>query len=265
MSFGAALRHRRHERTWSQLTLALEVNSSTRHISCLETNKALPSRELVLRLARVLDVSLREANRWLVLAGHAPHYREQPLHHPGMTSARDTVQRVLRCHEPWPALAMDRHWNIVMVNRMVELLLTTLPTSWTLPANAVDLSISPQGLAPAIANRGPWFRSMAHRLRQQALVGHDERLLRLAHDVERALLAEHNDAGSADDDSTNELVMPLVLHTPWGTLRLLSAITVFGSPVEVTLQELALETFLPADDDTATALRVAFDTLVAPR
>lgn len=243
--------------------MALEVESSTRHISCLETHKALPSRELVLRLARVLDVSLREANRWLVLAGHAPHYREQPLHHPSMTTARETVQRVLRCHEPWPALVMDRHWNIVMANRMVELLLSTLPGPWTLPINAVELSISPTGLAPAIANRGPWFAAMANRLRQQALVGDDDTLLRLAHDVERALLTEQNHADNADD--SNELVMPLVLHTPWGTLRLLSAITVFGSPVEVTLQELALETFLPADDDTAAALRTAFDTLVAAR
>lgn len=263
-TFGSALRQRRLHRQWSQLVLAQEAGSSARHLSCLETGKALPGRELVLQLAAVLDVPLREANVWLLLAGHAPHYREQPLHHPRMAAARATVDLVLRRYEPWPAIAIDRHWNIVASNRMVALLLSTLPSpsSWTMPINAVRLSLSPQGLAPAIVNQRAWFRAIRQRLRQQAIASRDPALHALCKMVDDATAERHLD----DDDVTpttdgDDLLMPLVLRTGWGELRLLTTVTVFGSPVEVTLQELALETFLPADEATAAALRTAYDAL----
>ncbi len=167
-SFGEHLRHWRQRRRFSQMDLAHVAEVSTRHLSCVETGRASPSREMVLRLVERLDVPLRERNAWLVAAGFAPMYRARPLDDPGMASARAAVQRILECHEPWPALAMDRHWNLVMHNRLVPMLMQgAAPELLQGTVNVLRLSLHPQGLAPRIANLRQWREHLFERLRQQ--------------------------------------------------------------------------------------------------
>eukprot|EP01035_Chromulina_nebulosa_P006613 gene6614-8938_t len=165
---GDLLRHWRQHRRWSQLELAFEAEVSTRHLSCLETGRALPSREMLLRLAERLQVPLRERNELLTAAGYAPMYRERPLLDPALHAARDAVERVLRGHEPFPALAVDRHWHMVMANRAVAPLLAGVaPELLAPPVNVLRLSLHPEGLAPRIANLGQWKHHLFERLRQQ--------------------------------------------------------------------------------------------------
>lgn len=256
LSFGDHLRHWRQHRRLSQLALAGEAQVSTRHLSYVETGRASPSRDMVLRLAQRLDVPLRERNAWLVAAGYAPMYRERPLDDPAMAPARAAVQRILHSHEPWPALAMDRHWNLVLHNRLVPLFLQGLPPALLQPpVNVLRLSLHPEGLAPRIANLSQWREHLMQRLRQQIAATGDEvlacLLAELAHYPEpKAATSRHLDGEYLG------VLMPFEFQTEAGLLRLISTTTVFGSPVDITLQELALETFFPADEATAQALRL---------
>ncbi len=182
-------------------------------------------------------------------------YRARPLDDPGMASARAAVQRILECHEPWPALAMDRHWNLVMHNRLVPLLMAgAAPELLQGPVNVLRLSLHPQGLAPRIANLRQWREHLFERLRQQIRATGDAVLAALLEE-----LKSYPDAsGSAAVELPGEhpgVLMPFQFHTPHGVLQLVSTTTVFGSPVDITLQELAMETFFPADEATASALR----------
>jgi transcriptional regulator with XRE-family HTH domain len=156
-SFGHWLRRGRTRRACSQLSLALRAQVSTRHLSWLETGKAQPSRAMVLRLAEHLEVPLRERNQWLKAAGYAPLYTEHALTAPELAPALEALQRLLTAHEPWPALAVDRHWNLVAHNRMVLLLMSfAAPALQQPPVNVLRLSLHPQGLAPWIANLVSW-------------------------------------------------------------------------------------------------------------
>jgi transcriptional regulator with XRE-family HTH domain len=254
-SFGEHLRHWRQRRRFSQMDLAHVAEVSTRHLSCVETGRASPSREMVLRLVERLDVPLRERNAWLVAAGFAPMYRARTLDDPGMASARAAVQRILECHEPWPALAMDRHWNLVMHNRLVPLLMAgAAPELLQGPVNVLRLSLHPQGLAPRIANLRQWREHLFERLRQQIRATGDAVLVALLDELQ-----DYPDAsGAAPVALAGEhpgVLMPFQFHTRHGVLQLVSTTTVFGSPVDITLQELALETFFPADDRSAGLLR----------
>src|SRR4051812_34272172 len=166
--FGSHLRHWRQHRRLSQQRLAEEAEVSTRHLSFVETGRSAPSREMVLRLAERLDVPLRERNAMLVAAGFAPMYRARPLDDPELAPARAAVDQILRAHEPWPALAVDRHWNLVAANRMLPHLLAGAdPALLAAPVNVLRLSLHPRGLAPAIANLGQWREHLFERLRQQ--------------------------------------------------------------------------------------------------
>jgi len=251
---GAQLREWRQRRRLSQLDLAGHAEVSTRHLSCMETGRALPSREMVLRLADRLEVPLRERNRLLAAAGYAPLYREHALADPEMRAPAQAVQRVLKAHEPYPALAVDRHWHMVACNRMVPLLLAELPQQVLAPpVNVLRLSLHPQGLAPRIVNLAQWRQHLLHRLQQQVRASGDPTL---------AALAEELRAYPAPDGTEPEAVpadagvyVPLRVRTAVGVLSLISIITVFGTPTDITLSELALETFFPADEDTAAALR----------
>ena len=150
--FGHLLRHWRLQRRWTQLALAAEAEVSARHLSWLETGKAEPSRAMVLRLSEQLDVPLRERNALLGAAGYAPLYAERPLADPALTVARGALQRLLDAHEPWPALAVDRHWHLVAHNRMVPLLLAAVaPELLVPPVNVLRVSLHPRGLAPMVA------------------------------------------------------------------------------------------------------------------
>src|SRR6478752_1938968 len=166
--FGAHLRHWRQHRRLSQQGLAHEAAISTRHLSFVETGRALPSREMVLRLAERLQVPLRERNAMLVAAGYAPMYRERPLDDPALGPAREAVDLILRAHEPAPALAVDRHWNLVAANRMLPHLLGGADAALLqAPVNVLRLSLHPQGLAGRIANIVQWREHVFQRLRQQ--------------------------------------------------------------------------------------------------
>jgi len=249
--FGAQLRRWRGRRGLSQLALALQAEVSTRHLSWLETGKAAPSRAMVLRLAERLELPLRERNGLLAAAGYAPLYRERPLADAALAPARGALQRLLAAHEPWPALAVDRHWNLVAHNRTVPLLLQVLPPELRQPpVNVLRLSLHPQGLAPMIVNLGAWRTHVLQRLERQLASNGDAGLA--------ALLAELKALPGPDpthDDATDDVVVPLSLETPFGRLDFITTVTVFGAAHEVTLAEIAIETLLPADGATAERLR----------
>jgi transcriptional regulator with XRE-family HTH domain len=256
--FGPHLRYWRQLRRMSQLDLAGEAALSTRHLSCVETGRAAPSREMVLRLADRLDVPLRERNQLLVAAGYAPMYRQRGLDDPAMAAARRAIDLLLKAHEPWPALAIDRHWNLVAHNAVVPLLLQGLPPELLQPpVNVLRLSLHPQGLAPRIANFGPWRAHVLERLRQQVESTGDATLEALREELAALPVPPGADATSheAPGEGLGGMVVPLQLHSPAGLLSFISTTTVFGTPVDVTLQEFALETFLPADAQTSAALR----------
>lgn len=220
----------------------------------METGKASPSRELVLRLCERLAVPLRERNAWLVAAGYAPMYREHAMDDPSMQAARRAVQHILDSHQPWPAVAFDRHWNLVMANRMVAPLLAGVaPELLQGPVNLLRFSLHPGGLAPRIANLNQWREHLFARLRQQIHQTGDEGLADLLTEL-MAYPAQPADAAQRLDGEHPGVLMPFLFQTPGGTLHLISTTTVFGSPVDITLQELALETFFPGDEATADAL-----------
>ncbi|HEX5739285.1 MAG TPA: helix-turn-helix transcriptional regulator [Hydrogenophaga sp.] len=253
--FGERLRHWRQHRRLSQLDLAHVADVSTRHLSYVETGRASPSRDLVLRLLNRLDIPLRERNALLTAAGFAPMYRERALDAPDMAAARAAVQRILDCHAPWPALAMDRHWNLVMANRMVPVLIGDAAAELLQPPmNVLRLSLHPDGLAPRIANLRQWREHLFERLRQQIHATGDETLAALLLEL-KAYPDSFGGEAVALPGEHHGVLMPFEFHTPQGILKLISTTTVFGSPVDITLQELALETFFPADEATAAILR----------
>ena len=253
-TFGAQLREWRQRRRLSQLDLAGEADVSTRHLSFVETGRSMPSREMVLRLADRLEVPLRERNRLLTAAGFAPMYGERRLDDPALKAAREAVELVLKGHEPYPALAIDRHWSLVSYNRAVLPLLAGIaPALLEAPINVLRLSLHPDGLAPRIVNLAQWRAHLLARLRQQVTVSADPVLAALADEL-RAYPAPVDDAHEPVEAG---VVVPLVLQTPGGRLSFISTTTVFGTPVDITLSELALEAFFPADAATAAALTAA--------
>lgn len=252
---GSLLREWRQRRRLSQLELALDAEVSTRHLSCVETGRAQPSREMVLRLAERLEVPLRERNRLLTAAGFAPMYGERRLDDPALNAAREAIDLVLRGHEPCPALAVDRHWNLVSHNRAVPPLLAGVSAELLMPPiNVMHLCLHPQGLAPRILNLAQWRAHAFARLRQQIAASADLQLETLLASLQR-YPAPDRDVPPIDA----AMVVPLQIASPAGVLSLFGTTTVFGTPVDVTLSELALETFFPADKATATALRALFE------
>jgi transcriptional regulator with XRE-family HTH domain len=251
---GTQLREWRQRRRLSQLDLAGHAEVSTRHLSFLETGRSLPSREMVLRLADRLEVPLRERNRLLTAAGYAPLYAEHALDHPSMLAARQAVGLVLKAHEPCPALVVDRHWTLVSHNRMVPLLLAGLSQDiLAAPLNVLRLSLNPRGLAPRIVNLAQWRAHLLHRLQRQVAASADPVLAALAEEL-RAYPAPPGATSEVSAADTGVYV-PLQLQSPAGVLSFISTVTVFGTPTDITLSELALETFFPADAFTMQALR----------
>ncbi|WP_431273741.1 helix-turn-helix domain-containing protein [Variovorax ureilyticus] len=253
--FGMHLRHWRRHRRLSQLDLANEAQVSTRHLSYVETGRAEPSREMVLRLAERLEVPLRERNALLVAAGYAPMYRQRSLDDPALASARRAVDLVLKGHEPFPALAIDRHWNLVAHNALVPLLMAdAAPGLLEPPVNVLRLSLHPDGLAPRIANLQQWRAHLLERLQQQIAATGDVALSALHDELAGYPLPNvGHDAPTAGGELAN-VVVPFQLVTAGGILSFISTTTIFGTPVDVTLQELAVESFFPADAETARAL-----------
>src|SRR6478736_3925019 len=217
-SFGDHLRHWRQRRRLSQLDLAQEAEISTRHLSFVETGRSVPSREMVLRLAERLEVPLRERNAMLVAAGYAPMYRERPLADPAMSSAKQAVELILRSHDPYPALAVDRHWNLVAHNTVAGHLFAGVDAELLQPpVNVLRLSLHPRGLAPRIVNLGQWRHHLFERLRQQVQATGDPGLLALQKELEDYPVPP----GADDTRLQGELLgvaMPLRLRTAEGAV-----------------------------------------------
>jgi transcriptional regulator with XRE-family HTH domain len=248
--FGSLLRQWRERRRLSQLAVALEGGISTRHLSYLETERARPSREMVLRLAEQLEVPLREQNVMLLAAGYAPAFPERGLDDPGLAAARAAVDAVLAAHEPFPAVAIDRHWTLLAANRAVPALLAGVaPALLAPPVNALRLTLHPEGLAPRIVNLATWRAHLLARLGRQIAETGDAAIVALRAEL-AAYPAPAGDAAASADD----LAIPFRIRTERGVLNFLSTSMVFGTPRDVTLAELAIEAFLPADDATRAAL-----------
>lgn len=254
---GALLRDWRQRRHMSQLDLACEAEVSTRHLSFLETGRSQPSRDMVLHLADLLQVPLRERNRLLLAAGFAPAFPERPLDDPALSVARQALDLVLSAHEPNPAIVVDRHWTLVAANRAAGRLLSGISRpQLEPPVNVLRLSLHPEGLAPRIQNYGEWRAHVLTRLRRQVDLTGDPVLMELATTV-----ANYPAPPGASTTVTHGadryggVVVPLQLATEAGVLSLFGTITVFGTPVDITLSELALESFFPADAETAELLR----------
>ena len=255
---GDHLRTWRQRRRLSQLELALEAEISQKHLSFVESGRSLPSRDMVLRLAERLEMPLRDRNLLLQAAGYAPVFRERALDDLALKPARAAIDLVLKGHEPFPALAVDRHWTLVAANGAVAPLLAEVTDESLLrpPLNVLRLSLHPRGLAPRIVNLSEWRAHLLDRLRRQTDVTGDPVLARLLREL--AGYPETNDwTGAAQETGTDYggVVVPLRLALEGGALAFFSTVTVFGTAVDVTLSELALESFYPADEATARALR----------
>ncbi|WP_320669400.1 helix-turn-helix domain-containing protein [Patulibacter defluvii] len=252
---GELLRDWRQRRNLSQMEVSLDSAVSSRHLSFIETGRARPSREMVLHLAERLEVPLRERNRLLLAAGFAPEYRERSLDDAEMAPVRDALDRFLRAHEPFPALVVDGHWNMVAANAGIGIVTAGVAPELLAdgPPNALRLALHPDGLAPRIANFADWSGHLMHRLRRAAAITADPRLQEL-HD-------ELADYPGVERDPPHghgvgeELVLPLRLRHEGHELELFSTMTTFGSAVDITLTELSVEAFYPADEATTAILR----------
>ena len=250
---GELIRTWRRRRSLSQLELALEADVSSRHVSFLETGRARPSREMVLRLAEHLDIPLRERNRLLLAAGYAPLYAERSLEEPEMTPVHQAIDRFLRAHEPYPAIVIDRHHNLLSANDALGALLEGVaPELLEPPANALRVALHPDGMAPRTLNLDEWSAHLLHRLRREAALSADPELTRL-HDELAGYPGVCLEA-PRDQETTGGIVVPLRLRAGERELAFFSTISTFGSAVDITLDELMIEAFYPANAATASHL-----------
>jgi transcriptional regulator with XRE-family HTH domain len=252
---GGLLKDWRHRRRRSQLDLAVEADVSPRHLSFVETGRSKPSRELLLHLADHLDVPLRERNTLLLAAGYAPVYRETRMDAGEMGPVRDALEKILAGHEPFPAIIVDRRWNLVSANRPALALLTdgVAPELLAPPANTLRVSLHPDGLAPRIANLDEWSAHLLNQLHRQQVASADPELARLYEELRSYPgVVEHH---GPEPDPAAMLFVPLVLRMPAGPdLHFFSTLATFGTAVDITVAELAIESFFPADDATARTL-----------
>ncbi|MET9541511.1 helix-turn-helix transcriptional regulator [Streptomyces sp. NPDC006553] len=258
---GPLLRGWREQRRLSQLELALRADSSARHISFVETGRSRPSEEMVLRLAEHLEVPVRERNALLLAAGYAPRYAESPLDAPRLETLRAGIEQLLQGYEPYPALVVDGSYTVVAANRGIGLLLDGLPEHLlTPPLNAMRITLHPEGLAPRIRNLPEWRGHLLHQMERQIALARSESL--------RALYAEVTayppPPGADDGDGVGApgpeevypyFALPLRIEHDGRVLSFVSSISTFNTPLDVTVAELAIETFLPADPATVAYLQ----------
>ncbi len=228
---------------------------SPRHLSFVETGRSRPSPELLLHLAGQLEVPLRERNALLLAAGYAPAYAETQLDAPELATVRSALESVLAGHDPYPAVVVDRRWDVVALNAGASILTEGVGSALLAPpVNALRLTLSPDGLAPRIVNLGEWSAHLLDRLHRQVLLTGDEELSTLLEEL-RAYPGATEDHGPLPAEAPPALAVPLRLRADRGELAFVSTITTFGTALDVTLAELALEAFLPANAETAAALR----------
>src|SRR5580692_3962666 len=253
--FGPLLREWRQRRHISQLDLALQGNLSSRHLSFLETGRSQPSREMVLNLAEQLEVPLRDRNILLTAAGFAPSFPERKLDDPALSAARQAVELVIQGHAPYPALAVDRHWTLVTANDAAASLLVGVdPALLIPPVNVMRVALHPAGLAPRTVNLIEWRTHLLERLRRQVEATADPVLLALLAEL-RGYPVPRGPRSTRPERDYAGVVLPFELVTEAGVMAFFSTITIFGTPIDVTLSELALECFYPADDATAEILQ----------
>jgi transcriptional regulator with XRE-family HTH domain len=253
LPFGALLRRWRQQRRMTQLDLALAAGSSTRHLSCLETGRAQPSREMIMQLAGCMSIPLREQNALMLAAGFAPAFQERPLE--DLQAAKRAMDTVLGAHLPYPAFAVDRHWNVVLSNSALpELYEGCSEELLRRPVNAVRLILHPRGMADRILNYADWRAHTLHLLRSQAEARPDTGLELLMAEV-MSYPDPVPTGRNPGFEASQRLATPLIISTRFGTVSFLNTITVFGTPNDVTLAELALEMLFPADRDTVETVR----------
>ena len=257
---GDQLRAWRSRRRLSQLDLALDAEISARHLSFLETGRSRPSRTMLIRLAERLKIPARDRNLLLTAAGFAPALPERSLDDPALAAARRAVDLVLAAYEPFPALAIDRHWQLVASNAGVSAFLADVAAHLLEPpVNVLRLSLHPEGVAPRIVNLPQWRAHVFRRLEEQIESSADALLAELLAEL-RAYpggVAAHDSA-----DFYGGVAVPLVLRTERGEMSFLSTTTMFGTPIDISLAELAIEAFLPADAQTAALLGKGYQALI---
>ena len=249
MHAGELLRDWRQRRRLSQLNLAIAANVSSRHLSFVETGRAKPSSEMILHLAEHLEVPLRDRNALLLAGGYAPAYPERTLAAAELQAVRSALKRVLAGHEPYPAAVVNRWWELVDANAGIGLFTGGVgPELLEPPVNVLRLSLHPDGMAPRIANLPEWRAHLLARLRRQAESTGDPRLFSLYSELEAY------PGGEAQPPTPTDVVVPLRYRTAQAELSFLSITAVIGTPMDVTVEELAIESFYPADAATAEAL-----------
>ncbi|GAB3754126.1 helix-turn-helix domain-containing protein [Microlunatus parietis] len=249
---GTLVRRWRERRRRSQLDVAIAAELSTRHLSYIETGRSRPSRTMIERLCEELEVPLRERNTLHLAAGFAPPHAERPFDDLGQ--ARDAVRAVLAGHEPNPALAVNVRWELLDANRAMHTFLGDLPDHLAgPPLNVLRATLHPDGLAPQILNLTQWHGQVLRRVRRQMERTADPGLAELYQELAGYPVPEEPEPAVPAPEV--DLVLPLRMITDHGELALLYATTVFGSPRDVTLDEIAIETFFPADRATADLLR----------
>ncbi len=244
------LRERRARLRLSQLELSLRAGTTQRHLSFIESGRSVPGREMVIRLAEALGAPLRERNELLLAAGYAPAYAQSPLDGSGLAAARDALRHILAAHLPYPAIIIDRYGDLVAANAALQILLDgCAPELLTPPANAFRLALHPQGMAPRIANFAQWARHVLNGISAELARNPDAKLA--------GLLAELTGYVPPARPGPGHLgfAVPLQLRAEHGELQLMTTITTFATAVDVTLSELRLEAFLPADAQTAEFLQ----------
>ncbi len=263
---GEMLRTWRQRRSLSQLELALNAAVSARHVSFVETGRSRPSREMVIRLAEELEVPLRERNALLLAAGYAPLYPERPLDSPEMATVRQALDRFLRAHEPYPAVVVDRYHELVAANDALDLLLEGVaPDLLQPPANGMRIALHPRGMAPRTLNFAEWSAHLLQRVRREAQITGDPRLTALYEELAGypgvEVAPAHREIQSTD------ILLPLRLRDTdgKGELAFFTTLSTFGTAADITLSELAIEAFYPANARTATRLLREIDPEPAPR
>ncbi|MEU5405591.1 helix-turn-helix domain-containing protein [Nocardia asteroides] len=250
---GPLLREWRQRRKLSQLELALAADTSSRHLSYLETGRSQPSRAMVLRLCDTLDVPLRERNTLLLAAGYAPAYRESALDDAALSPARHAIETMLAAHEPYPAVVVDRWWDVVAGNAAMPVLMTGVPEYLLTPRpNVFRLVLHPDGLARRLENLRQVRELFLERLLRQLGATGDARLRSLYDEVRGYPVPADSPGGY---EPTGPFQVPIRISSPLGPLTMFSTMATFGAPADVTLSELAIEFFYPMDDTTAAALR----------
>ncbi|HEY3976276.1 MAG TPA: helix-turn-helix transcriptional regulator [Streptosporangiaceae bacterium] len=256
--FGDLLRQWRQDRGVSQLALASDADVSPRHLSFVETGRSAPSRGLVLRLAEHLEIPLRGRNELLLAAGFAPEYSQSGLDAPALSMVRVAIRQLLTGHNPYPALVVDRHWNLVEANAAADVLTEDVPDELAAPPfNVLRYSLHPAGLAPRILNLEQWREHVLGRLDREVRATADAGLAELYRELRDypggsaggGLSRPSREVGAA------EVVVPLRLLHKDQELSLFTTTTLFGTPNDVTVEELAIESFYPADERTAAYLR----------